>query len=87
MRRARVDGKVVTLRFMQTAGDGTYVAMDNTNFDQLVGESAINPSPPDGSMYEDTWATLGWGPGTYAVSHDVYIGDNFDDVNKRGDAI
>jgi hypothetical protein len=75
-------GKVVTLRFMQTAGDGTYLAMDDTNFDQLVGEGAINPSPPDGSMYEDVWATLSWGPGASAVSHDVYIGDNFDDVNN-----
>jgi len=74
-------GKVVTLRFMQTAGDDTYLAMDDTNFDQFTAEGATNPSPADGSMYEDTWVTLGWGSGVYAVSHDVYMADNFDDVN------
>jgi hypothetical protein len=24
---------------------------------------------------------LSWAPGSFAVSHDVYLGDNFDDVN------
>jgi hypothetical protein len=32
-------------------------------------------------MYTDTWATLTWSPGDFAVSHDAYFGDNFDDVN------
>jgi hypothetical protein len=40
-----------------------------------------NPSPTNGVLYEDTWASLSWEPGDFAVSHDVYIGDNFDDVN------
>jgi len=39
------------------------------------------PNPADGDMLEDTWANLGWKPGGRAVSHDVYVGDNFDDVN------
>ncbi len=39
------------------------------------------PKPADGDMLEDTWANLSWKPGGRAVSHDVYIGDNFDDVN------
>ena len=43
---------------------------------------AYNPSPADGVAYEDTWATLGWSPGDTAASHDVYLGDNFDDVNE-----
>ena len=38
-------------------------------------------SPADGAIYEATWANLKWRPGGYAVSHDVYIGDSFDDVN------
>jgi hypothetical protein len=42
---------------------------------------ASEPSPADGSIHPDTWANLIWVPGAYAVSHDVYIGDNFDDVN------
>jgi hypothetical protein len=48
---------------------------------------ARSPQPPDGAMYTDTWATLTWSPGDFAVSHDVYFGDNFDDVNDgTGDA-
>jgi hypothetical protein len=39
------------------------------------------PSPVNGAMLEDTWANLSWRPGQFAVSHDIYIGDNFDDVN------
>ncbi|MHC4430665.1 MAG: LamG domain-containing protein [Planctomycetota bacterium] len=43
--------------------------------------SARGPDPADGAIHEDTWITLGWRPGDYAVSHDVYLGDNLDDVN------
>jgi len=43
---------------------------------------AEKPNPEDGALYADTWATISWGAGDFAVSHDVYIGDNFDDVNE-----
>ena len=42
---------------------------------------ARGPSPNDGALHADTWANLGWSPGDFAVSHDVYIGDDFDAVN------
>ena len=42
---------------------------------------ASNPDPFDGSLYMDTWVTLGWSPGDFAASHDVYLGESFDDVN------
>jgi len=42
---------------------------------------ASEPDPADGSFLDQTWATLGWTAGNLAVSHDVYMGDNFDDVN------
>ena len=42
---------------------------------------ASEPDPADGAFLEQTWATLSWTPGELAVSHDVYMGDNFDDVN------
>jgi len=42
---------------------------------------AISPFPVDGAVVEETWVNLSWKPGDFAVSHDVYIGDNFDDVN------
>jgi hypothetical protein len=43
---------------------------------------ALGPNPGDGDLYSDTWATISWRAGDFAVSHDVYIGDNFDDVNE-----
>ncbi len=46
-----------------------------------VTPQARNPQPPDGSLYADTWANLSWSPGNTAVSHDVYFGESFDDVN------
>ncbi|KPK54779.1 MAG: hypothetical protein AMS22_05335 [Thiotrichales bacterium SG8_50] len=44
--------------------------------------NAYNPSPADGALHEDTWATLGWSPGRNSVSHDVYLSENFDDANN-----
>ncbi len=41
-----------------------------------------NPSPADGSIQEDTRLVLSWSRGEYAVSHDIYFGENFDDVNN-----
>ncbi|MFB0554050.1 MAG: LamG domain-containing protein, partial [Phycisphaerae bacterium] len=42
---------------------------------------ASAPNPADGALLEDTWVNLAWRPGDFAVSHDVYLGENFDDVN------
>ncbi|HUU15937.1 MAG TPA: LamG domain-containing protein, partial [Sedimentisphaerales bacterium] len=42
---------------------------------------ASSPNPKDGSLILDTWVNVSWAPGDFAVSHDVYMGDNFDDVN------
>jgi len=41
---------------------------------------ASNPNPADGAFFEDTWVSLSWSPGDSAISHDVYLGENFDDV-------
>jgi len=43
---------------------------------------ARRPDPAEGDQLEQTWGTLTWKPGQWAVSHDVYIGDNFDDVDS-----
>jgi hypothetical protein len=47
-----------------------------------VYPKALAPSPADGALIQDTWANLSWSPGDFAVSHDVYVGDNFDDVDS-----
>jgi hypothetical protein len=43
---------------------------------------AMSPDPPIGTLHMDIWVTLSWKPGDFAVSHDVYLGDNPDDVNE-----
>jgi hypothetical protein len=43
---------------------------------------ALGPSPEDGALHADTWVSLGWKAGDFAVSHDIYLGNNFDDVNN-----
>ena len=47
---------------------------------------ATNPTPADGALLEDTWVSLNWIAAVSAVSRDVYIADNFDDVNDRAAA-
>jgi len=50
---------------------------------EFSSQHASNPSPADGAQYADTWASLSWDAGETAVSHGVYMSDNFDDVNDR----
>jgi hypothetical protein len=47
--------------------------------------SAFWPTPADGAFHAGTWAALTWFPGIDADSHDVYVADNFDDVNEGTD--
>ncbi|MHC4145250.1 MAG: LamG domain-containing protein [Planctomycetota bacterium] len=42
---------------------------------------ALGPKPADGAFIEDTWVNMSWRAGDFAVSHDLYLGENFDDVN------
>ena len=72
------DGLVDDVRIYNEAlsADAVQIAM--------VGEGypyAIGPDPADGALYGDTWVTLSWKPGDFAASHDVYLGDHFDDVS------
>ncbi|MFC1634848.1 LamG-like jellyroll fold domain-containing protein [Planctomycetota bacterium] len=52
-----------------------------TAMDSDVSLQASWPSPSDGASHPRTWVTLSWMAGDSAVSHDVYFGENFDDVN------
>ena len=47
---------------------------------------ALDPLPEDGAIHLDTWANLSWSPGDFAVSHDVYFGDNFEDVDAGAES-
>ena len=57
--------------------DEILAAMKSAAFPQASG-----PNPKEGTLLLDTWANLEWRAGDFAVSHDIYIGDNFDDVNN-----
>ena len=48
----------------------------------VAGPRAYDSVPADGALYEDTWVSLGWSPADTASSHDVYFGDNFNNVNE-----
>jgi hypothetical protein len=43
--------------------------------------TAKNPLPADGAINPAIWANLTWSAGAFAVSHDVYLGENFADVD------
>ena len=45
----------------------------------------VNPGPADGTADVSQDVVLSWDPGVFAVTHDVYFGTSFDDVNN-GDA-
>jgi hypothetical protein len=42
---------------------------------------ATAPVPADGAYLKETWGNFSWMPGVLALSHDVYLGENYDDVN------
>ncbi len=55
----------------------------------MIGEGqpfAFGPTPEDGALLEATWTTLTWSAGDFAVSHDVYMSDNLEDVNSGAEA-
>ncbi len=43
---------------------------------------AYGPNPANGAVQVDMSVNLSWRAGDFAVSHDIYIGNNFDDVNE-----
>jgi hypothetical protein len=61
----------------------SYVPTDEDYQNAMVAlpGKAFNPSPANGAIIRDTWVSLDWSPGGFAASHDVYFGENFDDVN------
>jgi hypothetical protein len=54
---------------------------------EYMSTNSGNPDPADGSFHPDTWASVSWGPGALAASHDVYFGDNFDDVAAGAESV
>jgi len=59
-------------------------AIMNNGLARIAGNQpfASRPDPKDGALHENTWVTLSWMPGDFAVSHDVYLGENPDNVKE-----
>ncbi|HCO96485.1 MAG TPA: hypothetical protein DIU00_21525 [Phycisphaerales bacterium] len=45
-----------------------------------VSLTSYNPTPVDGAIIRDTWVPLGWMAGDSTASHNVYVGESFEDV-------
>jgi len=43
---------------------------------------ATTPDPKDGAVIENMWTSLSWKPGDCAASHNIYLGENLEDVNN-----
>jgi hypothetical protein len=43
---------------------------------------AVAPDPADGAAIETPQYALQWVPGEFAISHEVYLGESFEDVNE-----
>jgi len=61
--------------------DDIYVS-DGEDLTAVRGKRASAPNPADVSIYDGINVTLAWAPGLYAAQHDVYFGNNFNDVNN-----
>jgi hypothetical protein len=77
----REDGLIVDKILLTTNPDYTPTGSGPPESWRGPRLKAYNPVPADGDSYSDTWASLSWTAGDAAVSHDVYMGENFTDVN------
>ena len=68
--------------FSVNRGSAWFFYRDYCRICYRVFPLAQSPNPSDGILHEDTWVNLSWRAGDFAVSHNVYIGDNFDDVDS-----
>jgi len=78
----KFDGKMDALAFYDEVLTDAQVATMFYTAGSSEYPLTSSPKPADGAMLSDTWVNLSWSPGDFAVSHDVYIGDNFEDVNN-----
>ncbi len=67
--------------YTEALGNGKFTINATLTAIKKVMSKAYNPTPADGSLYNGTEMSLSWWPGNTAVSHDVYFGNSFDDVN------
>jgi hypothetical protein len=86
--RAKINDLIAAGKITAYGGAGQF-AMDydgrnpgSTTVTAIEAGKAYNPDPADGSIYEDTWASLSWSPADAVASHDIYFGEDSDEVNN-----
>ncbi|MBW7990080.1 MAG: hypothetical protein FVQ84_08710 [Planctomycetes bacterium] len=79
----REDGLIIDKIVLTTNPDFTLSGAEEGPPESNRGPimNAYSPTPTEGEIYLDTWANLSWLAGATAASHDVYFGENFDNVN------
>jgi len=71
---------------IKPAPDGLKCKIMFVHIDTLPIFKAYDPVPADDTVHPEASVSLSWTPGDFAVSHNVYFGDSFDDVdNGTGD--
>jgi hypothetical protein len=86
------DGTVGAGHWFEGAVDELWilnVALTEVELSQWAGKPwpfAFSPTPADGALNMDTWVNIAWKSGGLAVSHDVYFGENFDDVDSGAES-
>ncbi len=67
------------------------IAFDAEDIETIMAPGGSFPqasgsNPKDDALHPDTWANLSWSPGDFALSHDVYFSNNFDDVDNSAES-
>ena len=99
--RDTADATVMTVGCVSSTNNETFVgSIDDARIydtvlmlDELVRamegtppDLAYGPEPRDGAMIEATWIQLEWKAGACAVTHDVYMGTDYDAVSAGAEA-
>jgi hypothetical protein len=73
---------IQVITWQSSISNGT-VYVDDITIGATPGfAQATAPSPQNGATLNDTWVTLAWRPGDFAVSSDLYVGTDFNDINE-----
>ena len=75
-----VPGTTYYWRIDEVEADGTKYEGNIWSF-TIASRTAYDPDPPDGSTSAGVDVTLSWTAGIGEITHDVYFGEDFDDVN------
>jgi hypothetical protein len=76
------DGRDSQVSWYSTDGNGWQDPSKWATAVLVEGNKAAHPTPADGAVTSETSATLSWLGISSAVSHNVYFGDNYDDVDN-----